>query len=236
MVFVSKNLPSDYLEGLRSHGLDLILLPSDPRLSPPISSHPDMLLFVDQGVLITDYWYYETLAKEEINIACHHHKLQLILTDEPPQKEYPNDIRYNALVLGDLLFCHPTHTSPTVLQLARRKGVTCVPTKQGYARCSACPISTDAIITADPSIADAAKKNDLEVCFIHQGHILLPGYSYGFIGGCCGSQENKLFFCGDPALHPDGEIMLSFVRKHGLIPIILPGLPLLDAGSLLFIS
>lgn len=236
MVFVSKNLPPEYSEGLRRHGLDLILLPHDPRLPAPVASHPDMLLFMHQGVLITDRWYYETIAKEEINIACRHHELQLILTDEPPQKNYPNDIRFNALVLGDLLFCHPSHTSPTVLQLAQRMGFTCIPTKQGYARCSACPISTNAMITADPAIADAAKKHDLDVCFIHQGHILLPGYSYGFIGGCCGLQENKLFFCGDPALHPDGKIMLSFVRGHGLTPMILPGLPLLDVGSLLFIS
>ena len=236
MVFVSQNLPLEYTEGLRCHGLDLIPLPPDPRLPAPVSSHPDMLLFVHQGMLITDRLYYETIAKNEINTACQNHKLKLILTDEPPQKEYPDDIRFNVLVVGDFLFCHSTHTSPAILQLAQHKGLTCIPTKQGYARCSTCPVSTNALITADSSIANAAKKYDLDVCFIHQGHIHLPGYSYGFIGGCCGLHQNTLFFCGDPALHPDGELMFSFIQKHDLIPIVLPGLPLLDAGSLLFIS
>lgn len=234
MLFINRTLPQEYLKQLYTWGHDVITLPEDSRLPFPVSSHPDMLLFLTDRTLITDQTYYHEMAQRELDSACKHGNLTLQLTDEAPSQQYPHDIRFNALQIGRHLFCHPTHTSRAISAQAKREHWNVIPTKQGYARCSACPIGTSALITADPSIAAAAKKHDLEVCNIHQGHVLLPGYPHGFIGGCCGAYGNRLFFCGDPLLHPDGEYLLSFVRSHGMTPITMPGLPLFDAGSLIF--
>ncbi len=234
MVFISNQLPDAYAAHLRAGGISCIPLPADPRLSLPVASHPDMLLFLGDHTLITDQVYYQ-LAKKEIDLACTKGLCSLTLTNEPPQANYPGDIRFNAAQVGHYLFCHPMHTSPSVLAYAQTHTLTLIPIQQGYARCSLCPVGDRALITSDQGIAKAAKKHDLDVLLIHQGHVMLPGYSYGFIGGCCGSLGHRLFFCGDPLLHPSGDAILAFVQAHGYEPITMPGLPLYDSGSLLFI-
>lgn len=235
MIIVGQSLPHEYLSPLQERGCTVMILPADPRLPGPVSAHPDMLMFIHGRVLITDHTYYRELAQPEIDQICQSGGLRLYLTDEAPQASYPHDIRFNVLSLGEYFFCHPTHTSPAIIALAKGLQKPLVPTRQGYARCAACPVGDHAMITADPSLAAAAKKHDLDVCLIRQGHVLLPGYPHGLIGGCCGIWENELFFCGDPLLHPDGERMLSFIYAHGITPRTIPDLPLFDAGSMFFI-
>ena len=236
MVIVSHSLPREYLSYIQAKGHQTVVLPPDPRLPAPVASHPDMLLFLTQDTLITDCTYYEEIAQEELDKICFIGHLKLELTTETPGISYPEDIRFNALPLGRYLFCHPTHTSQAILTMAKDAHITRITTRQGYARCAACPIGDNALITADPSITSKAKENGLDVCVIRQGHILLPGYPYGFIGGCCGTTKDHIFFCGDPSLHPDGAKMLSFIQSKGITPHWISGLPLFDTGSLFFIS
>ena len=236
MIIVGSSLPREYLSYLQAAGHAVVILPPDPHLPDPVASHPDMLLFLMEDTLITDRTYHEDTAGEELNKICSVGNLKMQLTDEPPGISYPEDIRFNALLLGQYLFCHATHTSPAILAMASKAQIIPVPTHQGYARCTACPVGENALITSDPSIAVKANENGLDVCLIRQGHILLPGYPYGFIGGCCGATKDHIFFCGDPTLHPDGEQMLSFIRSRGITPHWIPDLPLFDSGSLFFIS
>ena len=235
MVIVGQSIPREYLFYIQAMGYRVVLLPPDPRLSAPVSSHADMLLFLTRNTLITDRTYYEKIAREELDKICTDGALKLQLTDEVPGA-YPKDIRFNALSLGQYLFCHPMHTSAAVLSAARAAKLTILPTRQGYARCATCPVGEQALITADPAIAAKAKENGLDVCLIRQGHIVLPGYPYGFIGGCCGTARDQIFFCGDPYLHPNGEEMLSFIRSHKITPHRIPDLPLFDVGSIFFIG
>lgn len=236
MVFVSSTLPKENVSRLKESGYSVIPLPADPRLPSPVASHPDMLLFLTEDILITDRTYYYELAQKEIDYACAAAGLTAVLTDAPPQPIYPHDIRFNVAQIGTFCIGHPTHTATAILHYISKKQLTFLPTKQGYARCSVCPVGKHALITADPSIASASKKQDLDVCLIQQGHVLLPGYAHGLIGGCCGAIGHQLYFSGDPLLHPDGERMLSFIRSHGISPIALSEQPLFDGGSLLFLS
>lgn len=236
MVLISEHLPHTMVSQLQRYGYETVSLPSDPRLAPAVSSHPDMLVFVTETSLITDQIYYTEMAREQLDRVCRLCGLTLITTNAPPRAEYPHDIRFNAARVGNYLFCHPTHTSPLVLNDAAEHGRIIVPTKQGYAGCSSCPVGEEALITADPSILRAARqKKDLDVLSIHQGHISLPGYSHGFIGGCCGYTQDSIFFCGNLSHHPDGKIMREFIRNHGHQTVELSDEPLFDGGSLIFI-
>lgn len=236
MVFISEHLPSPCVQSLHRLGYETIPLPSDPRLSQPVSSHPDMLLFLSHHNLICDRFYYDMYAQKQIDYVCRTRNLTLKLTDEPPQKTYPHDIRFNTCSIGKYLFCHPLYTSPAILQTADINMQTIVPVHQGYARCSTCPVGDHALITADPSIHQAAlKQNDLDVLSVHQGHIELPGYPYGFLGGSCGAIENQLFFCGSLSHHPDGNAIREFCEKHSIHIIELSSQPLYDGGSMIFI-
>jgi hypothetical protein len=236
MVFISENIPSPCVASLHHLGYETVPLPSDPRLAPQISSHPDMLLFLSDHTLISDRFYYEVCAKKQIDRACKERNLTLCLTDESPTPEYPHDIRFNAFVLDKYLFCYQAYTSPAVLKTAEKKGKKIISIRQGYARCSTCPVGTHALITADPSILQAAQKqNDLDALSVHQGHIELPGYPHGFLGGCCGADEDRLFFCGSLSHHPDGDMIHQFCRNHNIQIVELSTEPLFDCGSLIFI-
>ena len=85
--------------------------------------------------------------------------------------DFPRNIAYNALRVGSRLFCLRAHTDPVILRMAEDCGWTVVDVKQGYANCSAAPVGTDALITADPSIASAARGQGLDVLRIAPGHI-----------------------------------------------------------------
>jgi hypothetical protein len=235
MVIVGRSLPEEYLTHIQALGRTTVILPPDPRLAAPVCSHPDMLLFLYKQTLITDFVYYQEIARTEIDRICRFGNFRLHLTQDAVSNKYPQDIRFNVLHLGDFFFCHATYTSSAIRALAEQEQKILLPTRQGYARCSACPVGNRAMITADPSLANAAKKQGLDVCLIRQGHVLLPGYPHGLIGGCCGTYLDELYFFGDPTLHPNGKEMLTFLYDHGIKPKIIPGLPLFDAGSMFFI-
>lgn len=236
MFFISEHLPAPCISALHRLGHQTISLPVDPRLAPQVASHPDMLLFLIDHTLICDRFYYESYAKNQIDLACKTGNLTLSLTDEPPKPEYPYDIRFNAFCIGKYLFCYRAYTSPTVLKAAEENGKTIVSVRQGYARCSTCPVGDHALITADPSILQAARKqNDLDALSVHQGHIELPGYPYGFLGGSCGTDGKHLFFCGSLSRHPDGNTIHQFCERHSVEVVELSTDPLFDGGSLIFI-
>ena len=87
-------------------------------------------------------------------------------------------------------------------------------------------------ITADPSLAAAADAEGLDPLVIKEGHISLPGYGTGFIGGASGAVGKRVFFFGDLFSHPDGEAIAKRISDAGFEFVCLSGGPLLDSGGL----
>jgi hypothetical protein len=83
---------------------------------------------------------------------------------------------------------------------------------------------------------NSTKHHGLEVLLVEPGHINLPGYSTGFIGGCTGldTVHNELVFNGDLLTHPDGDRIREFAAVHGVAVRDFPGRPLTDIGSIIF--
>ena len=77
MVIISEQLPQIYVSHLQTLGFETYPLPADPRLPAPVSSHPDMLLFLSGRTLITDRIYYSDIAREKIDHICRQAKLSL---------------------------------------------------------------------------------------------------------------------------------------------------------------
>lgn len=149
---------------------------------------------------------------------------------------YPGDVALNAARIGSRLVCNEQATAPELLEAARRMGLELVDVKQGYAKCSLCIVSENAVITADEGLAYTLRQAGLDVLRIIPGCIRLPGYGYGFIGGCCGKlDEATMAFVGDPLTHPDGRKILSFLERHGVEArnLLGQGEKLLDVGSIL---
>ena len=236
LAIVDHRLPTDCARSLEAYGYTLIPLPSFPRLAPPVSAHPDMLVFIGRDCMITHADYY-TVAKDPIDRLCREGGLRLLLSDEVMGEAYPTDVRFNAAVLSCGILGNTEALSPYVKRLAKEEGYTLLHTNQGYAKCSLCAVTDRAVITADPSIlATLSDRPDMELLPISQGFVTLKGYSHGFIGGASGADEEHVFFCGDLTTHPDGERIAAFCLRHGKEPVSVGKGSLYDVGSLYFIS
>ena len=234
LVLSSSALPEKCASSLRSLGFEVILMPPYKRLQAPVSSHPDMLTFIHGDKYFCTKEYY-AIAKEVFN-KINHLGYSPIFTDEVPSKEYPNDILFNALTLGNKLFCSQKGVSKELIKFAKDNNFQITNTKQGYAKCSACKLSENAIITADKGISKLAKANEIDVLTINEGHVEIDGYGYGFIGGASGLFDDTVYFCGDIAKHPDGQKISEFCNNHKKKYICLSDDKLFDVGTLFFIQ
>ena len=218
---------------LLSRGFRVLSLPPYEKLGKTVSAHTDLIVFVHGNKIFT---YADYMRDTESEKALRDMGCEIIYISEKAEGEYPRDVYLNALTVGNRIFARLDCLSSDIKAYALQMGFELINVKQGYARCTAIPLSDSAVITADPSIARAAEHRGIELLRISQGGVSLSGYDYGFIGGACGVFEDTVFFAGDLSLHPDGERIDKFCRNHGKEVVSLSDEPLCDVGSIFFIS
>lgn len=229
--FLSSNSPENIIQALLKTGIEIKALPSFPVLQKPVASHADMLLLACEKTLFV-HKDYSFSSSEALKDAFSN----IILIDEPISSEYPNDILLNIAIVGDNVFANTYFASKTVLSFLERQNKRIHHVKQGYAHCSTCVVSDNAIITADTGIANTAKECGIDVLLISSGHITLPGYDHGFIGGASGTDSSTVYFLGSLDHHPDGESIKAFCQKHGKDAVELSSAPLIDVGGILLVE
>ena len=149
-----------------------------------------------------------------------------------PSRDYPNNVLLNCLFLGNRLYGKLSAIDETVLEYCKEQEIELVNVNQGYTRCSTLVVNDNAVITADPSIEDALRKNGVEVLRISQGQIRLEGFDYGFIGGCSGRINNTIFFFGNIREHSDYSGIKDYIMEHNSkIEILCDNMPLTDIGG-----
>lgn len=222
-VFTDCHLSAQAAHVLSAHGHCVLPCLPHPTLDPAIASHPDMLLFAAYGLVLTHADY--TLP---IKAPAAKAIKQVV------GQKYPQDVLLNAAVIGKYLVCRPDVTAIEVLELAQKNGIRILPVRQGYAKCNVCVVSPGAAITEDASIAQALSTAGIDVLHLIPGHVSLPGYPYGFIGGASGNDGKHVFFNGDLSLHPQGKEISEFCKKQKKEPISLASHALIDVGSFLF--
>lgn len=223
-----------YEEICAAFGRNRTILPSvrHPELCAPVCFHPDMMLCpMGKGVVVCAPEVFETYQKILSPFG-----INLVQGEKELKGSYPQDIAYNVLDTKKAIFSLAEKTEPTLLRLAEEQHKSSVRVAQGYARCSALAFG-EAVISADPSILKAADVHGLTVLSVQPGHVLLPGYDYGFIGGASGVLENgQIAFFGDLSHHPDGEAIRRFVKVQGFSAMEISGRPLTDVGTILRID
>lgn len=149
------------------------------------------------------------------------------------EKDYPNNVMLNCVVLNDKLICNTKTIADEVLQIAIKDNLKIINVNQGYTKCSTCIVSENAIITSDKSIYKSCR-NEMDVLLIRQGYIELLGTDYGFIGGSSFKyNRNTLVFSGNIKLHPDYESIKSFVENHNVELLSLTENTMIDIGSII---
>jgi len=195
--------------------------PLHPKLAKPVKGHPDMMLFSHGKKVI-----YEPHL-EKIAGLLRDNGYECIKGERIKSSEYPKDIIYDASSVGKYIICYDGKIEKHIEDLNAKF----IKVKQGYVKCSIVPVDDKSIITTDESIKDIWGKNAL---LVRPGHIKLPGYKTGFIGGASGVHRDRVFFIGSLKNHPDGCAIREFIEKKGKVVVELYDGELYDAGGILF--
>ena len=225
---VDCRIPSELERQLLNYADRMLRLAPHPSLPKPVASHPDMLMWLHKDKVIT-FADYAPLAKEALD-ALSTMGYTVLLDPTPPKDKYPLDVPMNCATVGNKLVANTRFASPLILG----EGLEAVRTNQGYAKCATVTVSDNAIISADPSVCQAAEKSGIHVLGIQQGHVRLDGYDTGFIGGCTGVTETEVLFTGNLTAHPDGQRISDFCAAHGKKAVSLTPSPLYDYGTVFF--
>lgn len=232
IIIVDNRIDPDMERRLICDGNALLTLPPDPDLGEAVASHPDTLLFCCDGEIITTADYCDAAAYLFSDLREYRPNVKITFTADRRMAKYPYDCIMNALVIGNKMFVKTDSASDAVLDFAKRRGYEIIHTSQGYPACSVLHFGNSAI-TADKGLARLMEENGVEVTHITEGHISLPPYQYGFIGGAAGVVGRRIYFFGDPMLHPDGERITKAIRDKGYIPVALCNRELRDLGGII---
>ena len=221
-----------FLSAVSLAGKKTILPMPIASVAPPLSSHADMQACVLAGgkmvVCPESFSYYKKqLAPYPVHLIC---------GKRPLNRNYPEDISYNVAVTGNFAIHNFNHTDPVLKNLLLKEGYTLVQVSQGYAKCSVCPVAPGALITADEGIYRAVLPYGIDALLISSGHVRLPGFPYGFLGGATGLlQKNLLAVCGTLSRHPDRLKIYEFLNKYAVKILELHDREPEDIGSILAI-
>ncbi len=226
LVIASGEYP-ELTESLRQIGVCPITTISDRRLPGPVQWHPDMQACAigDRLIVLRDGGLQNVLAEHGIHISE---------TMKLPESVYPGDVICNALAWGRFILGNSKTADKVVRQAAEGMKAVWIDVKQGYAACAAALVDERSAITSDEGIALRLEQHGLEVLRISPGDIRLPGYQYGFIGGCCGKlAPDMMAFAGRLDRHRDGKRIREFLADRDVHAVELLDGELLDVGGLI---
>ena len=226
---IANGLSENATANLRKYGFDVITTYRNTSVNENIAFHSDIsFLFDGEDTLFiaSEMSEYENLMKDIV--PC------VIIIPEKIGKEYPHDVLLNCVPLGRKLICNIDTVSPTVLKYFKDKEYIFINVKQGYTKCSVLPVTDNAIITDDQSIATACENEGLDVLLLSKGSIKLNGFDYGFIGGASGRiSRDTICFCGDINTHSDADKIMEFLEKYSVKALSLDDNQLYDIGSII---
>ncbi len=234
VLLLSHNTPPKIIESAESLGFHTMRMPSMPDMPPPVSSHPDMLLFAGFGRIFvrSAHMKNDDFSSAVSNLLGYTSDLTLTVTSDTPSNSYPFDIAFNCAVFGDSLVGLADYISPSVKRAASDAMTPTLNVAQGYAKCSTLITDESDVITADKSINHIASELGINSLLISPGTITLPGYDSGFIGGASFFADNTAYFLGSLESHPSYTAIKQFASEHNFRTVSLSDEPLFDAGCL----
>lgn len=151
----------------------------------------------------------------------------------PVGDAYPASARYN-LGFSEAVCVGGAQTDAVLAQAARKASRQWLTVKQGYVRCNLLWIGSD-FVTSDRGIEKALRAAGFEGLWVDPAPVLLPGFPYGFVGGCAGTDGRHVFWTGAlKHLGPETATALrALTEKKGLETVELSQGPLIDGGGLI---
>ena len=189
-IYLSEYANPILISYLKSQGYDISYVYSAPYTYDSVSAHPDIYL-CKMGFRKVFYGNVKQIGYD-----------------------YPDNVKFNAVVMGKYFIHNLKFTSKDLLEEAKRLDKKTINVEQGYTKCNMAVIDNNSAITSDEGIASALEDTGIDLLVIEPGHILLKGQEYGFIGGASGRVGKEMIFHGNLSAHPDFEKIAAFVKKH----------------------
>jgi len=219
------------ISALEALGIRVITTKRNHRLAAPVAYHPDMqFFFFPDGKAFT-------LQGNELSPAFKEMNISVFTTEKWPDRLYPGDVLCNAFYHAGAIYGRLSSLDSNIIAYAHERAIELIPVRQGYTACSVCAVNDEGIITADAGLGNACRVLGAHVLEIAAGSIRLPGYDYGFIGGCSGRISDKaIAFTGRLDSHPDGKRIQDFIRHYDMDVLELSDGPLVDIGGMIDIG
>lgn len=210
-VYVANYMPKNILFYLWEHQYNVTVMKQMSNVRGTINSHPDVFMC-------------------KMGVAPDAPLIKAVPSEVG--WEYPDNIAYNAVCLDKYFIHNLKYTAPEVLTKANEMDKILIDVPQGYTKCNCVVVDGHSIITSDDGICKVLENYpDIDVLKVTPGHVDLPGYDTGFLGGASGIVDGTMLFCGDLSQHPNYYDMLEFVLTRGLDLKFFDSIPLLDVGS-----
>ncbi|MGN0178347.1 MAG: DUF6873 family GME fold protein [Monoglobaceae bacterium] len=225
---VDKRMPPDMIQRLSELGRVFTSAYVNTE-DEAIRAHPDIQIhFVNENTAVAApevYDYYVQILPRYIS---------LIKGFSPIGFTYPKNCAYNIARVGSNIICNIKYAEPKIIELYKSMGCRIINVRQGYAKCSICPISETTFITEDPGIYKTVSPlSEITVKLIPCGSVRLNGYDCGFIGGASGLCGDTAVFCGNAFKNP---CLKKIAEEAKLKTYMLSNDDLYDYGSILCFS
>lgn len=236
VVFVDYRIDDEEKQTLIDSGFNPVLCPRCDLLYEAINGHPDVQIsIIDSNTILC----HKDISKDFLR-TVEELGIKVEFTYSSLSSQYPYDIILNAVNYHNIFIHNFKYTDSKLKEMtvssARDKEISIdiINVNQGYAKCSTAIVTDSAFMTTDISIAKALENKGYDVLFLPTGDIILQGFDYGFIGGCCGLLKKDLIaFYGDLNYYSYGQEVMDFLKKHNVSWLFLKRDKLHDRGSIL---
>ncbi len=227
-VFISENA-NEICKTFLNKNYKVIEIKKTSHVYEAVSTHADIYVCKVGNTAV--------IAPEQVELIQHdlkHKRLQYIKGHSNIGFCYPENIKYNGVCIGPVFIHNAAYTDKMIKYQVENNHLKIIGVKQGYTKCNVVEVDSQSIITSDHGIAKSLKeKTKIDVLLIRQGHVVLEGMPYGFLGGASGKVGNVIVFNGNLEQHPDFEIIRTFIKNRSIDITYFKEYPLKDIGSII---
>lgn len=229
-VIIDYRAGDEILNYLKNLNIEPIKTVRCDDLQEPVNGHPDMVIHpVDLETFVVApnvYDYYRNVLKDK--------SIKVIKGGKTLSRNYPEDIAYNVARIGRYAVHNLQHTDQVLKYYLEEAGIEFIHVNQGYTKCSTAAVNDNMALTSDLPIHEKLKSYNIDCMYISPEVVRLKGYDHGFIGGCAGLINEKIFLLTGRI--PDKDILSTlkkFIRSAGYIYDEASNGQIIDLGSLI---
>lgn len=227
LIIGDARLPAEAIKNLAAFGT-FVPFATRSITYEAVAGHPDLFFCQQQQQVVV-----APNVPEQYLTILQEYDISFIKGNLSVGKLYPQTSRYNAVVTNNLLIHNMKYVDPSLKETFAGKEL--IHVNQGYTRCNLLALNNEFFITSDKGIFRQLQKRQMDVHWFSPEGILLPGFEHGFLGGCLGVFENRIFIIGSLSHFPEGEKLWALLEsRHYKIVELYDG-PLYDGGSLFFL-